>query len=63
MDLLKNPPFRHIVLRLLPGAKDVCLGKRCETFRYHFSMDDRCKSLMAYHRVRSFTPLKVVRMA
>mmetsp|Transcript_51983 Transcript_51983/g.121931 ORF Transcript_51983/g.121931 Transcript_51983/m.121931 type:complete len:793 (+) Transcript_51983:58-2436(+) len=34
VDLLKNPPFRHIVLRLL----------------YHFSMDDRCKSLMAYHR-------------
>eukprot|EP00435_Cladocopium_sp_Y103_P000292 s4225_g1.t1 len=34
VDSLKNPPFRHIVLRLL----------------YHFSMDDRCKSLMAYHR-------------
>lgn len=33
VDLLRNPPFRHIVLRLL----------------YHFSMDDRCKSLMAYH--------------
>eukprot|EP00440_Ansanella_granifera_P028431 gb/GFBE01030895.1/.p1 GENE.gb/GFBE01030895.1/~~gb/GFBE01030895.1/.p1 ORF type:complete len:799 (+),score=213.57 gb/GFBE01030895.1/:1-2397(+) len=34
VDQLRNPPFRHIVLRLL----------------YHFSMDDRCKSLMAYHR-------------
>ncbi|CAE8701874.1 unnamed protein product, partial [Polarella glacialis] len=34
VDHLRNPPFRHIVLRLL----------------YHFSMDDRCKSLMAYHR-------------
>uniref|UniRef100_A0A7S2KAC1 Kinesin-associated protein 3 n=1 Tax=Zooxanthella nutricula TaxID=1333877 RepID=A0A7S2KAC1_9DINO len=34
VDLLRNPPFRHIVLRLL----------------YHFSMDDRCKSIMAYHR-------------
>eukprot|EP00406_Dinophysis_acuminata_P003651 CAMPEP_0179218882 /NCGR_PEP_ID=MMETSP0797-20121207/4715_1 /TAXON_ID=47934 /ORGANISM="Dinophysis acuminata, Strain DAEP01" /LENGTH=792 /DNA_ID=CAMNT_0020925269 /DNA_START=78 /DNA_END=2456 /DNA_ORIENTATION=- len=34
VDHLKNIPFRHIVLRLL----------------YHFSMDDRCKSLMAYHR-------------
>lgn len=34
VDHLRNPPFRHIVLRLL----------------YHFSMDDRCKSLMPYHR-------------
>jgi len=34
VDLLRNPPFRHIVLRLL----------------YHFSMDDRCKSLMAYYQ-------------
>eukprot|EP00930_Biecheleria_cincta_P034101 TRINITY_DN23592_c0_g3_i1.p1 TRINITY_DN23592_c0_g3~~TRINITY_DN23592_c0_g3_i1.p1 ORF type:complete len:794 (-),score=194.37 TRINITY_DN23592_c0_g3_i1:95-2476(-) len=34
LDCLRNPPFRHIVLRLL----------------YHFSMDDRCKSLMAYQR-------------
>lgn len=34
LDCLRNPPFRAIVLRLL----------------YHFSMDDRCKSLMAYHR-------------
>lgn len=34
VDLLRNPPFRHIVLRLL----------------YHFSMDDRCKSLMAFQR-------------
>jgi len=34
VDHLRNPPFRHIVLRLL----------------YHFSMDDKCKSLMAYHR-------------
>jgi hypothetical protein len=34
VDHLRNPPFRHIVLRLL----------------YHFSMDDRCKSLMAYQR-------------
>lgn len=34
VDHLRNPPFRHIVLRLL----------------FHFSMDDRCKSLMAYHR-------------
>jgi hypothetical protein len=34
VDHLRNPPFRHIVLRLL----------------YHFSMDDRCKSLMAYYQ-------------
>jgi len=34
VDLLRNPPFRGIVLKLL----------------YQFSMDDRCKSLMAYHR-------------
>jgi len=34
VDLLRNPPFRHIVLRLL----------------YHFSMDDRCKSLMPYYQ-------------
>mmetsp|Transcript_34629 Transcript_34629/g.73714 ORF Transcript_34629/g.73714 Transcript_34629/m.73714 type:complete len:774 (+) Transcript_34629:76-2397(+) len=34
VDGLRNPPFRHIVLRLL----------------YHFSMDDKCKSLMGYHR-------------
>lgn len=34
VDLLRNPPFRHIVLRLL----------------YHFSMEDRCKSIMAYLR-------------
>lgn len=34
VDLLKNPPFRHIVLRLL----------------YHFSMDDRCKSLLTYYQ-------------
>jgi hypothetical protein len=34
VDLLRNPPFRYIVLRLL----------------YHFSMDDRCKSLMAYYQ-------------
>lgn len=34
VDHLKNPPFRHIVLQLL----------------YHFSMDDRCKSLMAYYQ-------------
>ncbi|CAJ1404265.1 unnamed protein product [Effrenium voratum] len=33
VDLLKHPPFRHSVLRLL----------------YHFSMDERCKSLMAFH--------------
>lgn len=34
VNLLRNPPFRHIVLRLL----------------YHFSMDHRCRSLMAYQR-------------
>lgn len=34
VDHLRNPPFRHIVLRLL----------------YHFSMDDKCKSLMAYYQ-------------
>mmetsp|Transcript_20349 Transcript_20349/g.37001 ORF Transcript_20349/g.37001 Transcript_20349/m.37001 type:complete len:789 (-) Transcript_20349:20-2386(-) len=34
VDHLRNPPFRHIVLLLL----------------YHFSMDDRCKSLMAYYQ-------------
>eukprot|EP00929_Paragymnodinium_shiwhaense_P014425 TRINITY_DN12232_c0_g3_i1.p1 TRINITY_DN12232_c0_g3~~TRINITY_DN12232_c0_g3_i1.p1 ORF type:complete len:806 (-),score=209.42 TRINITY_DN12232_c0_g3_i1:268-2685(-) len=34
VDLLRKPPFRHIVLRLL----------------YHFSMDDRCKSLMLYYQ-------------
>jgi len=34
VDHLRNPPFRHIVLQLL----------------YHFSMDDRCKSLMAYYQ-------------
>lgn len=34
VDHLKNPPFRHIVLRLL----------------YHFSLDDRCKSLMPYYQ-------------
>jgi len=34
VNQLRNPPFRHIVLQLL----------------YHFSMDDRCKSLLAYHR-------------
>merc|ERR1712232_1077572 len=34
VDLLRNPPFHHIVLRLL----------------YHFSMDDRCRSLMAYYQ-------------
>jgi len=34
VDGLRNPPFRHIVLRLL----------------YHFSMDDKCKSLMGFHR-------------
>jgi len=33
VDLLRIPHFRHIVLRLL----------------YHFSMDDKCKSLMAFH--------------
>jgi len=34
VDLLRNPPYRHMVLRLL----------------YHFSMSDRGKSMMAYHR-------------
>lgn len=34
VDLLRSPPFRHIVLRLL----------------YHFSMNDRCKSLMAFYQ-------------
>jgi hypothetical protein len=34
VDHLRNPPFRHIVLRLL----------------YHFSMDDRCKGIMAYYQ-------------
>jgi hypothetical protein len=34
VDHLKNPPLRHIVLQLL----------------YHFSMDDRCKSLMTYYQ-------------
>jgi len=33
VDLLRNPPFRHIVLRLL----------------YHFSMNEGCKSLLGYH--------------
>jgi len=34
VDHLRNPPLRHIVLQLL----------------YHFSMDDRCKSLMTYYQ-------------
>lgn len=34
VDHLKNPPFRHIVLRLL----------------YHFSMEDGFKSLLAYYQ-------------
>lgn len=34
VDHLQKPPFRQIAIRLL----------------YHFSMDDRCKSLMAYYQ-------------
>lgn len=34
VDHLQKPPFRQLAIRLL----------------YHFSMDDRCKSLMAYYQ-------------
>lgn len=33
VDLLRHPPFRQIVLKLL----------------YQFTRDDRCKSLLTYH--------------
>jgi len=44
VDHLRNPPFRHIVLRLL----------------YHFSMDDRCKSLMPYYQEGMLMLLQLV---
>lgn len=34
VDLLRHPPFRQIVLKLL----------------YQFTRDDRCKSLLTYHQ-------------
>lgn len=44
VDRLRDPPFRHIVLRLL----------------YHFSMDDSCKSTMAFLREGMIMLLQLV---
>lgn len=44
VDRLKEPPFRHIVLRLL----------------YHFSMDDSCKGMMAFLREGMLMLLQLV---
>jgi len=44
VDHLRNPPFRHVVLLLL----------------YHFSMDQRCKSLMAYYKEGMLMLLQLV---